>query len=135
MDRDQKALETIDDYIASFSPHVQAVLQKVRSTVRRVAPAAVEKISYRMPAFALEGIIIYFAAFKNHIGVYPPVKGDAALMADLKPYAGEKGNLRFSLEEPIPYATIRRVAQRRLAENLRRAAAKRGKKRTKRPSQ
>lgn len=120
--------ETIDEYSALFSPDVQTILEKIRSTVRAEAPEAKEMISYRMPAFTLNGVLIYFAAFKQHIGVYPPVKGDAKLMKDLAPYAGEKGNLKFPLDEPIPYGLIRRIVKARLKEQQAKVAARRRKK-------
>ena len=81
-----------------------------------------------MPTFALRGILIHFAAFKNHIGLYPPVRGDEQLLADVAPYRGEKGNLKFPLDEPIPYALISRIVKLRVKEQLARAEAKRGKK-------
>lgn len=73
------APKDIDDYIALFPPPVQTILERIRATVRQTAPEAEETISYRMPAFKLDGILVYFAAFKNHIGLYPPVRGDAKL--------------------------------------------------------
>jgi len=103
--------KNIDEYIASCPVEVQAILRKVRSTVRESAPEARELISYRMPAFAQDGILIYFAAFKDHIGVYPPVRGDAKLEKAVSKYAGEKGNLRFPLDEPIPYGLIARIVR------------------------
>ena len=84
------------------------VLERIRAIGRSVIPGAEERISYRMPALARDGIVFYFAAFKNHIGMYPPVKGDPALMKALVPYCGQKGNLRFPLDRPIPYGLIRR---------------------------
>ena len=99
----------IDEYIAASSPKAQPILKKIRRTIGSAAPEAQEVISYRMPAFRLHGILIYFAAFKNHIGVYPPVSGDARLEKALSPYAGPKGNLKFPLDQPIPYALIRRI--------------------------
>jgi len=103
--------KNIDEYIASCPVEVQAILRKVRATVRESAPEARELISYRMPAFAQNGILIYFAAFKDHIGVYPPVRGDAKLEKAVSKYAGEKGNLRFPLDEPIPYGLIARIVR------------------------
>lgn len=117
--------DEIDRYIAAFPAEVQAILGKIRSTIREVAPEAQETISYRMPAFKLGGVLIYFAAFKNHIGIYPPVKGDEKLKKALAPYAGPKGNLRFPLDKPMPYDLIRRVVKRRLKELHDRNAAKR----------
>jgi len=116
---------SIDDYIAAFPPDVQATLQKIRSTVREAAPDAREAISYRIPAFTLAGTLVYFAAFKNHVGFYPPVRGDAKLEAAVSRYAGEKGNLRFPLDQPIPYGLIGRIVKLRVRQNLAKAAVKR----------
>jgi uncharacterized protein YdhG (YjbR/CyaY superfamily) len=96
------APKSIDEYIAAFSPDVQAILERVRLTISGAAPNAQETISYQMPTFTLHGVLVYFAAFKNHIGFYPPVRGDARLEKAISSYAGEKGNLRFPLDQPIP---------------------------------
>jgi uncharacterized protein YdhG (YjbR/CyaY superfamily) len=117
----------IDEYIAAFPPEVQAILKEIRSTVRKSAPQAQEKISYRMPAFFLDGAVVYFAAFKMHIGLYPPVTGDPKLLKSLARYRGPKGNLKFPLDEPIPYALIGRIVQARVKERQERAAVKRRK--------
>jgi uncharacterized protein YdhG (YjbR/CyaY superfamily) len=117
---------TIDEYIAECTPEVRPILQRIRDTVRQAAPAAEEKISYRIPAFVQDGPLVYFAAFKRHIGFYPPVR-DESLRAELVRYAGEKGNLRFPLDEPIPYQLITRIVKARLQENRERRA-KRSKK-------
>ena len=109
--------DTIDAYIDGFPPSVQAILQSVRQTVRSAAPQAEETISYRIPAFKQRGVLVYFAAFNHHIGFYPPVSGDPALEAAAAPYAGEKGNLRFPLEEPMPLALIARITRLRVAQN------------------
>ena len=108
----------VDEYISSFSPEIQAVLEKVRATVRKAAPMAQETISYGIPAFTLNGVLVYFAAFKKHIGVYPPISGDARLKEAVAPYAGEKGNLRFPLDQPIPYNLIGRIVKLRMKQNL-----------------
>jgi uncharacterized protein YdhG (YjbR/CyaY superfamily) len=102
---------------------VQAILERIRSTVHKAAPAAQETISYQIPAFTLNGVLVYFAAFKKHIGFYPPVRGDAALEKAVSRYAGEKGNLQFPLAEPIPYALISRIVKLRVKQNRARAAA------------
>lgn len=115
---------TVDDYIAQCAADVQPILEKIRATVRRAAPQATERISYQMPAFFQDGVLVYIGAFKNHIGLYPPVRGDEALMAEVAPYEGEKGNLRFPLDRPIPYALIGRIVKSHLRENTARAAAK-----------
>ena len=116
---------SIDEYIAGFSPSVQAILEEMRATIAAAAPDARELISYRMPAFAQEGILLYFAAFKDHIGVFPPVSGDARLEKALAPYRGPKGNLKCPLDKPIPYGLVRRIATLRVKQNLSKAAAKR----------
>ena len=116
-----------DEYIAAFPPEVQAILKEIRSTVRKSAPRSQEKISYRMPAFFLDRVLIYFAAFKMHIGLYPPVTGDPKLLKSLARYRGPKGNLKFPLNKPIPYALIGRIVQARVKERQERAAVKRRK--------
>jgi len=117
---------TIDEYIAGVPAAVQATLQAVRQAVHRAAPQAQECISYRIPAFRQDGMLVYFAAFKNHIGFYPPVRGDAQLMKAVAPYAGEKGNLRFPLDEPMPLALIEDITRLRLAQNAQQMAASKG---------
>jgi len=109
--------KNIDEYIESFSPEVQAILEKIRLTIRDAAPGAQETISYRIPAFRQNRILVYFAAFKNHIGLYPPVKGDAKLVKAASAYAGEKGNLQFPLNQPIPYGLIERIVKFRVKQN------------------
>lgn len=117
MDAKTTAPASIDDYIAAQAPAVQAILQQIRAIVREEAPEAQEAISYRIPAFLRGGALFYFAAFKKYIGIYPPVRGDAALLEALARYRGEKGNLSFPLAEAMPYELIRRVARQRLKEN------------------
>ena len=110
--------KNIDEYIASFSPEVQAILEKIRVTIRDAAPDAQETISYNMPAFRLNGVLVYFAAFKKHIGFYPPLRGDARLEKAISIYAGEKGNLQFPLDQPIPYGLIERIVKLKVKQNL-----------------
>jgi len=114
---------SIDEYIAAAPPRARPLLAEIRQVVRAAAPQAEEIISYRMPAFRQGGILIYFAAFTHHIGVFPPVSGDPTLERALEPYAGPKGNLRFPLDQPIPYALIRRIVRLRLRQGLARASA------------
>lgn len=108
---------SIDAYIAGFPPEVRAILEEVRSTVGGAAPDASEAISYGIPALMQDGALVYFAAFKRHIGFYPPVHGDAKLEKAVARYANDKGNLRFPLDEPMPLALIRRIVRHRLKQN------------------
>jgi uncharacterized protein YdhG (YjbR/CyaY superfamily) len=118
MQSQRKSADRVDAYISTFPPDVQAVLRKIRGVLRRAVPEAEEIISYRMPALRLNGIVLYYAAFKNHIGIYPPIHGSASLERALARYSGEKGNLRLPLDEPIPYRLIERIAKLRAKQNL-----------------
>ena len=117
--------QSIDQYIAARPPEARAILRKLRSTIKRAAPTeAQEIISYRIPAFRLHGILVYFAAFKNHIGIFPPIRGDAKLEAAVAKYAGPKGNLKFPLDQPFPYALVARNVKFRVKQNLAKARKK-----------
>jgi len=113
---DRRVPRSIDEYIDAQPSKVRSILKRIRGTVRDAAPGAEELISYRIPAFRQGGILVYFAAFRNHIGLYPPVHGDAKLERAVARYAGEKGNLRFPLDEPIPYDLIRRIVTARVRQ-------------------
>jgi len=115
----------VDEYIASFPPDVRAILETIRATIRKAAPDAEETIRYNMPTFTLSGNLVHFAAFKKHIGFFPPVnvKGKATLQKAVSPYAGEKGNLRFPLDRPIPYGLIEKLVKVRVKQNLSTARA------------
>lgn len=114
---------TVDEYIESFSPDIQNVLRAVRATVRGAAPQAEERISYRMPALFQNGAVVYYGAFKSHLGLFPPVE-DPALLAKLARYAGPKGNLHFPYSEPMPHQLIAAVVLARVRSNAAKAAAK-----------
>lgn len=118
---------TIDGYISQFPGDVRAALEDVRATIRRAAPDAEEVISYQMPAFRQHGILVYFAAWKAHVGLYPPISGDPAIEKAVARYAGPKGNLQFPLDGPMPLALIERVVRLRVKQDTAKAAAKRGK--------
>src|SRR5690242_15139090 len=111
----------IDEYIAAARPAVRPILKRIRRTIAEAAPEAEELISYRMPAFRLHRILAYFAAFQTHIGLYPPVSGDAKLEKAVARYAGPKGSLQFPLDKPIPYAVIKRVVRHRVRQDRARA--------------
>lgn len=123
MKSDRTTPTTIDEYIAAFPPEVQAILQKIRMTISKAAPEAEEKISYQLAAFTFKGALVYFGAFKQHIGFYPPVS-DEKLKVETAIYAGEKGNLKFPLDQPIPYALISKIVKVRLRENQEKEDAK-----------
>jgi uncharacterized protein YdhG (YjbR/CyaY superfamily) len=119
----RKQFKTIDAYIGTFPKDIQRLLKNMRRTIRHAAPEAVETISYQMPAFKLHGRpVVYFAAFKNHIGLYPPVPN--AFKREAAPYEGPKGNLKFPLTTPIPLDLVKRIVRYRVKE----AAAKAKKK-------
>ena len=116
--------KTIDEYIAASSPDARPILRQIRATIRKAVPEAQETISYRMPTFMLNGVVVHFGAFKEHIGLFPPVRGNAALTEAASRYAGEKGNLRFPLAKRMPLGLIARIAKHRAKQNLERAAAR-----------
>ena len=132
--KDPSSQRAVDEYIAAFPSEVQTILKKIRATVKSVAPHAEERISYRMPAFFQNGVLIYFAGFKNHVGIYPPVRGDVGrlgrnvgdekLLRALARYRGPKGNLKFPIDKPIPYGLIGRIVKSRVARQLTKANAK-----------
>ena len=112
-----KKSKTIDEYIESFPENVQDILEKLRDTVRKAAPGAAESISYQMPTFKLDkNKLVYFSAWKNHIGLYSIPRGNEAFRKQLSPYEGEKGSLRFPLEKPIPYDLVRKIVIFRMKE-------------------
>jgi uncharacterized protein YdhG (YjbR/CyaY superfamily) len=122
-----KKANDVDGYISQFPADVQAILQKVRTTISTAAPAAKETISYLMPSFKLHGVLVYFAAWKTHIGLYPPISGDKTLEKAVARYAGPKGNLQFPLDEPIPYDLIERIVKLRVRQDAAKVAAQRKK--------
>jgi uncharacterized protein YdhG (YjbR/CyaY superfamily) len=107
----------INEYIAGFPSDVQKILQRIRKTIRKAAPAAEEAISYAIPAFKLNGNLVFFAAYKNHISVYPAPRGAAQFKKELAQYEGGKGTVQFPLDQPVPYDLITRIVKYRVAEN------------------
>jgi uncharacterized protein YdhG (YjbR/CyaY superfamily) len=118
------AFNTINDYIASFPKDVQKILESIRETVQKAAPEATEKISYGMPTFVLNGNLVHFAAFKNHIGFYPVPSGIEKFKKELSKYKGAKGSVQFPLDEPMPLELIRKIVKFRVKENLAKAKEK-----------
>jgi uncharacterized protein YdhG (YjbR/CyaY superfamily) len=110
---------TIDEYIRTFPPEVQARLQKMRQTIRKAAPQAMEAISYQMPTFKLHGRnLVHFAGYKRHIGFYPVPSGVAAFKKELAPYVQGKGSVQFPLDRPLPYELVKRIVAFRVKEAL-----------------
>jgi uncharacterized protein YdhG (YjbR/CyaY superfamily) len=117
--------KTIDNYIAGFPKDVQEILEKIRLTIRKAAPDAEETISYQIPTFTLKGkYLVYFAAYKKHIGLYPAPRGSEKFKQELSGYEGGKGTVRFPFDKPIPFDLISRIVKFRVKENLERAKAK-----------
>lgn len=110
--------ENIDSYITSFPEDTRALLEQIRSTIRKAAPEAKEIINYGMPTFALKGNLVHFAAFQNHIGFYPTPSGIEAFKKELSVYEGSKGSVQFPLNKPIPFDLITRIVKFRVKETL-----------------
>lgn len=126
----RKVPKTVDEYIAGAPPEVQERLQKIRATIRKAAPDATEAIAYGMPTCRLEGNLVHFAAFKDHLSFFPTASGREHFGEELAAYKGAKGTVQFPLDKPIPYALIAKITRFRVKENLARAKAKgRGKRR------
>jgi uncharacterized protein YdhG (YjbR/CyaY superfamily) len=124
MDRDTQPIRTIDEYIAFFPEDVQAKLRELRAVIQAAAPDALEKIGYQMPTFYLEGNLVHFAAYQNHIGFYPAASGVAHFMDELAAYKTSKGAIQFPIQQPIPLDLVTRIVKFRAAENLDRARTK-----------
>ncbi|EKJ87782.1 uncharacterized protein YdhG (YjbR/CyaY superfamily) [Leptospira meyeri] len=122
--------KSIDEYIGRFPKDVQEILQKVRSTIQKEAPNASEKISYAMPTFELNGNLVHFAAYANHIGFYALPSGNLAFQKEISKYKNGKGSIQFPLKEPIPYDLIKKIVKFRVNENLEKYKKKNQKKKT-----
>jgi uncharacterized protein YdhG (YjbR/CyaY superfamily) len=121
----QTVPQNIDEYIAGFPKDVQKILEKIRMTIKKAAPNAEETISYKMPTFNLKGqYLIYFAAYKKHIGLYPVPVGDAEFNKEVAAYRAGKGTLQFPLDQPIPYKLISKIGKIRAKEIETKVAAK-----------
>ena len=114
----RKDYKTIDDYIAAFPENVQNILRELRKTILDVAPEAKETISYQIPSFELNGNLVWFAAFKNHIGFYPRASAIEAFKEKLAKYEVRKGTVRFPLNQPIPFKLVKEIVKFRVKENL-----------------
>jgi len=117
-------VNSIDDYIKSFPPGIQKLLQQVRTSIQKAAPDAEETIKYAMPTFTLNGNLVHFAAFKNHIGLYPTPNGIEAFKKELSVYKGAKGSVQFPLDQPMPLELIGKIVKYRVTENMAKAKKK-----------
>lgn len=113
-----KSINEVDNYINGFPEDIQKILRQVRETIRNAAPDATETISYAMPTFVLNGNLVHFAAYKNHIGFYPVPSGIEAFKEELSVYKGAKGSVQFPLDKPMPLVLIERIVKFRVQENL-----------------
>jgi uncharacterized protein YdhG (YjbR/CyaY superfamily) len=118
MKMDKKAAKNPEDYIGRFPKETQRLLNQMRLTVKKAAPQAGEKISYGMPAFDLNGILVWFSAYKNHIGFYPRVSAIVAFQKELSAYKSSKGSVQFPFDKPLPLALVSRIVKFRVKQNL-----------------
>ena len=114
----------IDDYISGFPKNVQALLEQMRATIKKAAPKATETISYQIPTFVLNGYLVYFAGYKNHIGFYPGAGGIATFAKELSVYKGAKGSVQFPIDKQLPLSLITRIVKFRVKQNFEKTKAK-----------
>jgi uncharacterized protein YdhG (YjbR/CyaY superfamily) len=114
----RREYKTVDEYISAFPKGIQVILEELRQAIREAAPDAEEVISYQMPAFRLNGVLVYFAACKNHIGFYPTSSGVAEFKEELSQYDVSKGTIRFPLDKPVPLDMVKKIVKFRVKENM-----------------
>ena len=114
---EKKKIKTIDEYIATFPKSVQVILEEFRQAIKDAAPEAEETISYQMPAFKQNGVLVWFAAFKNHVGFFPKVSAIEAFKEQLSSYQTSKGTIQFPINEPIPLDLVKEIVKFRIKEN------------------
>lgn len=123
-----KPPKNFDEYLLSYPENVRIILVKLDELIKKAAPKAEEVISYGMPAFKFHGMLVYFAAHKNHIGLYPMASGISAFKKELSKYKGARGSVQFPYTQPIPYILVRKIVKYRVKENLGKIAKKKLKK-------
>ena len=128
MKSDTSPANTIDEYIAGFPKDVQAILQKIRGIIRKVAPDAEEAIKYQIPTFVLNGNLVHFAAFQKHIGFYPTPSGIEEFRDELSVYKSAKGSVQFPLDAPVPFSLITKIVKFRVKETREKVAPRSRKK-------
>ena len=124
MKSNDSGYSSIDEYITTFPEEIQKKLEDLRATIKAAAPEAQEKISYQMPTFYLQGNLVHFAAYKNHIGFYPAPRGIEAFKNELATYDGSKGTVKFPLDKPLPLDLISKIVKYRVTDNLKKAETK-----------
>jgi uncharacterized protein YdhG (YjbR/CyaY superfamily) len=120
----RRHFKTMDEYINAFPKDVQRIMTELRQTIREAAPEAEETINYQIPTFTLNGNLVHFAAFENHIGFYPTPSGMEAFKNELSGYKGAKGSVQFPIDRPLPLSLIHRIVEYRVKENLERRQKK-----------
>ena len=113
----KKTIKTVDEYIAVQPANVREKLERLRLTIKKAAPKAEEEISYMMPAYKFQGVLVYFGAYQNHIGFYPTGSGISAFKKELSVYEGSKGTVRFPIDKPLPLMLIKKIVRFRLKKN------------------
>jgi uncharacterized protein YdhG (YjbR/CyaY superfamily) len=124
MDSTSVKFKTVDEYISTFPPKVKNILKQLRKTIKDAAPGAEEVISYNMPAFKYKGVVVYYAAWKEHIGFYPVSSGIRAFQKELGNYEISKGTIKFKMDQPLPRDLVARVVKFRMKENMEKASLK-----------
>ena len=115
---------SISEYISAYPENIQRLLLQLHETIRNAAPGAIEMISYQMPVYKLNGILVYFASHKNHIGFYPGIAAIEAFAYKLKGYKTSKGTVQFNYKDPVPWKLVERMVKFKAAENLKKSKAK-----------
>jgi uncharacterized protein YdhG (YjbR/CyaY superfamily) len=118
------SIQDIDSYMARYPPDVRKLLEQIRSTIRKAAPDAQEKIGYGIPTFTLNGNLVHFGGFKNHIGFYPGPDAIVAFKKELSVYNGAKGSIQFPIDKPMPLGLISKMVKYRVAQNKEKAVLK-----------
>jgi uncharacterized protein YdhG (YjbR/CyaY superfamily) len=116
---ERRTATDIDEYISWFPDDIQKILKKIRATIKKAAPRAVESISYQIPTFKIDGkVLIYFAAFTKHVSLYPAPRDIVEFKDELKSYKGGKGTIQLPLDDPIPYELVARIVKFRMLKSL-----------------
>jgi len=111
------SIENVESYIATFPKETQKLLEQIRQTIKSVAPTATEKIGYGIPTFVLNGNLVHYAGYKNHIGFYPGAAGIEKFQEELSVYKGAKGSVQFPLDQPLPLKLVSEITKFRVVQN------------------